>query len=1564
MKVLFTCFVILMIMFSSWINDAAAQLTPVSDRTPQVRDAIAAAAGVPANQVTEAHLAAIKRLDLRVKNITGLKAGDFDGLNNLLRLNLGYNQLSTLPSDIFDNLTKLVWLELTANQLSTLPSNIFDNLTKLIALNLGYNQLSTLPDDIFDNLTQLKELSLTDNQLSTLSSDIFDNLTQLGYLYLESNQLSTLSSNIFDNLTQLRYLYLESNQLSTLSSNIFDNLTQLKELSLSHNQLSTLSSDIFDNLTQLKELSLSHNQLSTLPSGIFAGLTELTSLRLHGNAVDPLPLPVSLEAVGNGTFKAVASTGAPFDIVLPLVVSNGSLTTGATTVTISTGQVESEVLTVNRTPGTSGAVSVNIGVLPGIPTDVDNYNQLNHQGYALVKSGTLPLVVISEIVDPPPPTNNPPVFTEGASATRSIAENTPANRNIGSPISATDPDAGDTLTYSLGGTDAGSFSIVSSSGQLQTKAALDYEKKNEYTVTVTVRDTTNASDTITVTINVTDVNEDPPASNRPPAFTEGASATRSIAENTPANRNIGSPISATDPDAGDTLTYSLGGTDAGSFSIVSSSGQLQTKAALDYEKKNEYTVTVTVRDTTNASDTITVTINVTDVNEQPPNRAPTFTEGASTTRTIAENTAAGTNIGSTVSATDADDDRLTYTLSGTDVAAFSIVSTTGQLRTLAALDYETKSIYTVSITASDGSLTDTITVTINVTDIDEAPVFTEGASTTRTIAENTAAGTNIGSTVSATDADDDRLTYTLSGTDVAAFSIVSTTGQLRTLAALDYETKSIYTVSITASDGSLTDTITVTINVTDIDEAPVFTEGASTTRTVAENTAAGTNIGSAVSATDPDGDILTYTLSGTDAAAFSIDSTTGQLRTLAALDYETKSIYTVAITASDGSLTDTITVTINVTDIDEAPVFTEGASTTRTVAENTAAGTNIGSAVSATDPDGDILTYTLSGTDAAAFSIDSTTGQLRTLAALDYETKSIYTVAITASDGSLTDTINVTINVTDIDEGPPNTITPVSDRTPQVRDAIVAATGVPANEVTEAHLAAITSLNLNLKNITSLKAGDFDGLNNLTVLELWGNQLSTLPLGIFDNLTQLTTLYLDSNQLSTLPSNIFAGLTELTTLWLNGNAVDPLPLPVSLEAVGNGAFKAVASTGAPFDIVLPLVVSNGSLTTDATTVTISTGQVESEVLIVNRTPGTSGDVSVDIGVIPGIPTNHQGYALAKSGTLPLVVISGIAEPPPSTNNPPVFTEGASTTRTVAENTAAGTNIGSAVSATDADGDILTYTLGGTDAAAFSIDSTTGQLRTQAALNAAIKSVYFVTVAVSDDKIGAVSGGVHTVTISVIINVTDAEMPPMLDVNSDDVVDIVDLLLVAASFGVTVDPTTPNPADVNDDGVVDLTDLLLVIGGMGSTGGVAVVAAPVLSEANLHYWIAEAKRHALGDVTFEKGIAVLEQLLGAVRPTPKETLLLSNYPNPFNPETWIPYQLAKDAEVTVTISDVSGVVVRELVLGHKPAGVYHSRARAAHWDGRNAFGEKVASGVYFYIFTAGDFTATRKMIIRK
>jgi hypothetical protein len=124
MKFFFPCFVILMVMFSNWINDAAAQeVTPVSERTPQVRDAIVAEAGVAtANEVTEAHLAVIAQLDLSGQNITALKDGDFDGLYNLIELDLAGNQLSTVPEGnplgFFRDLTELTYLDLSFNQFS------------------------------------------------------------------------------------------------------------------------------------------------------------------------------------------------------------------------------------------------------------------------------------------------------------------------------------------------------------------------------------------------------------------------------------------------------------------------------------------------------------------------------------------------------------------------------------------------------------------------------------------------------------------------------------------------------------------------------------------------------------------------------------------------------------------------------------------------------------------------------------------------------------------------------------------------------------------------------------------------------------------------------------------------------------------------------------------------------------------------------------------------------------------------------------------------------------------------------------------------------------------------------------------------------------------------------------------------------------------------------------------------------------------------------------------------------------------------------------------------------
>ena len=210
-----------------------------------------------------------------------------------------------------------------------------------------------------------------------------------------------------------------------------------------------------------------------------------------------------------------------------------------------------------------------------------------------------------------------------------------------------------------------------------------------------------------------------------------------------------------------------------------------------------------------------------------------------------------------------------------------------------------------------------------------------------------------------------------------------------------------------------------------------------------------------------------------------------------------------------------------------------------------------------------------------------------------------------------------------------------------------------------------------------------------------------------------------------------------------------------------------------------------------------------------------------------------------------------------------------------------------------------------------------------------------------------------------------------DINHDGKVDILDLVMVAGSIG-AVRPHLR--ADVNDDGVIDVLDLVAIAGSPDWGQSVPVLrvrepnaAAPAASVLNrmpqtVREWIALAQVKSDGSLLFQRGIANLEGLLAAR--VPSETRLLLNYPNPFNPETWIPYQLSAPSDVSISIYSVNGRLVRRLDLGHQSAGVYRSRSRAAYWDGRNEFGEHVASGLYFYTLTTGDFTATRKMLIRK
>ena len=271
-------------------------------------------------------------------------------------------------------------------------------------------------------------------------------------------------------------------------------------------------------------------------------------------------------------------------------------------------------------------------------------------------------------------------------------------------------------------------------------------------------------------------------------------------------------------------------------------------------------------------------------------------------------------------------------------------------------------------------------------------------------------------------------------------------------------------------------------------------------------------------------------------------------------------------------------------------------------------------------------------------------------------------------------------------------------------------------------------------------------------------------------------------------------------------------------------------------------------------------------------------------------------------------------------------------------------IGAPVTATDPENDTLTYSLEGTDAASFAIDSGTGQLKTKAALNRATKSRYTVTVKASDGK-----GG--TDTIIVTINVLKPDRPQPIMVASQNGVEKRDQVVKPGTFQLIMKFDQPvtgfNRSDLK---IEDFRTGATFSGGQGSSGsteytatftgaseGVITFTVPENAaqaaddgqgnaEWKLTVWVSESGEHNSGAPAGGKEI-----------PYPDVTLLLANYPNPFNPETWIPYQLAHDADVEIRIYDVRGTVVRRLGLGYQSAGFYTNRTRAAYWDGRNEQG---------------------------
>ena len=910
--------------------------------------------------------------------------------------------------------------------------------------------------------------------------------------------------------------------------------------------------------------------------------------------------------------------------------------------------------------------------------------------------------------------DNAPVFNSPATAT--VEE----NQTAAYTAVATDAD-GDSLRYSLSGTDAALFTINETTGEVSFSEAPDAENPddangdNVYDITVTASDGTTANDIDqAVAITVTGVNDNAPVFTSP--------ATASLEE----NQTAAYTAVATDAD-GDPVTYSLSGTDAGRFTINAATGVVSFNEAPDVEAPsdangdNVYDIIVTASDNTGGTiDTNqAVAITVTNVNDNDP----VFTSPA--TASVAENQTAAY----TAMATDADEDPLTYSLSGADAELFAINRNTGVVSFKAAPDFEMPgdanedNDYNITVTASDGENMTNHDVVITVTDEDEignAPVFTSPAAAS--VAENqTAAYTAV-----ATDADEDPLTYSLSGADASLFTIDENTGMVSFIVAPDFENpgdaggNNVYDITVTASDGINDTPQAVTITVTNVnDNTPVFTSPNSAS--VAENqTAAYTAV-----ATDADGDDLSYSLSGTDAALFTIDPTTGEVSFIEAPDFENPgdvggdNVYDITVTASDDDSSTNHDVTITVTnENDSDPIFNSGNSAG--VAENQNVDSVVYTAM-ATDADGDTLSYSLSGADAARFTIDPNTGAVRFIASPDFENpgdvggNNVYDITVTASDDDNSTDHDVAITVTNINDNTPSFTSPDSANVAENETLAYTAVATDADGDDLSYSlsgtdAALFTIDSATGVVSFMEAPDFENPGDV------GG----------DNVYDITVTASDDDNSTN---------HDVTITVTNENDNDPL--------FNSGNSAGVAENQNVDSVVYTAMATDADGDTlsyslsgaDAARFTIdpNTGAVRFIASPDFENPGDVGGNNVyDITVTASDDDdNSTDHDVA-------ITVTNINDNTPSFTSPD--------SANVAENeTLAYTAV-----ATDADGDDLSYSLSGTDAARFTIDPATGAVRFIAAPDFENPgdddddNVYDITVTASDDD----SSTNHDVTITV------------------------------------------------------------------------------------------------------------------------------------------------------------------------------------------------------------------------
>ena len=516
----------------------------------------------------------------------------------------------------------------------------------------------------------------------------------------------------------------------------------------------------------------------------------------------------------------------------------------------------------------------------------DGHGQVRKTLQATSELATAPTSASNE-----PPAFRDPLFT-GVQTGLSVRENAGARTVVGVAPQATDPESR-TLSYSLavtGFTTDAPFEINATSRQIRVvRAVLNHEGQDTYGVTVTVKDEYNATDTATFDITIDDVNERPVAEDDPSVTTE---------EDMPVTFDVLG--NDTDPDEGDTLTVMTITTQPRRGRVVADPGTQMLTYTPAKDDHDTYTFMYTARDDdpvrmlTSPPARVTVTINAV-------NDAPEFATEM-TTRTVSEGAQPGDTVDTKVEATDVDDIMLTYSLAGaSDFVIDASGPTAGQIRVApdVTLDRELTSSYEVTVTASDRlNESDSITVTINVSDVPEPP--TAMNDTARTDEDQSV---KIDVLANDTDPDTERANLRVSvGTQpLNGRARVESDRTITYTPNANYHGPPSDSFTYTVSDGSLSDAGSVTVTVEAVNDAPVFAPSETGARSVPKDAEAGDNVGAPVTATDIDNAMLTYRLSGADASSFDIDSD-GQITVGMGVmfDIATQDAYIVTVTADDG----------------------------------------------------------------------------------------------------------------------------------------------------------------------------------------------------------------------------------------------------------------------------------------------------------------------------------------------------------------------------------------------------------------------------------------------------------------------------------------------------------------------------------------------------------------------------------------------------------------------------------------------------------------------------------------